>query len=535
MVNNEKMLGVMLDCSRNAVMNVESVKHYADIIRKMGYNTIMLYTEDTYEVDNQPYFGHLRGRYSKEEMKEINAYCESIGVELVPCIQTLAHLNAIFKWGNVYDCVNDCDDILLAEEEKTYQLIEDMISTLSQCVTTRKIHIGMDEAYRVGTGKYKSAHGEKDRFDVINNHLHRVCDILKKYDFEPMIWSDMFCKLAMDTQSQYDFSSSEKILEKASLPDNVSLVYWDYYSTDCDHYVKNIETNKLFKRKVYFAGGAWTWRGFAPDNDFSIKTTKQALKACEDCGVDGIIMTVWGDDGGECSKYTILPSLMYAAEASKGNYDLESIKSKFKEVVGIDFDSFMLFDKIDMPEIRNSFDNKMDNAGKEFLYSDVFMGATDFACKEEYMQYYKKLCNDIKIVSEKGEFEYIFDFYEKIADVLSIKATLGIRTRKDYKEKDNEKLKEIIKDYKALIVTLEEFHSLFQKLWFKENKPHGFDIQDIRLGGLIQRIKSCKNRLELYVNGVIKEIEELDEPVLDEIRGWHWGRIVSSNVLTFGF
>jgi len=44
----EKMLGVMIDCSRNAVMTVDSVKKYADIIRKMGYNTIMLYTEDTY-------------------------------------------------------------------------------------------------------------------------------------------------------------------------------------------------------------------------------------------------------------------------------------------------------------------------------------------------------------------------------------------------------------------------------------------------------------------------------------------------------
>ena len=53
-----KMLGVMLDCSRNAVMNVKTVKKYADVIKKMGYNTLMRYTEDTYEVNNQPYFGH---------------------------------------------------------------------------------------------------------------------------------------------------------------------------------------------------------------------------------------------------------------------------------------------------------------------------------------------------------------------------------------------------------------------------------------------------------------------------------------------
>ena len=91
------MLGVMLDCSRNAVLKVETIKRYADIIKKMGYNTLMLYTEDTYEIESQPYFGHLRGRYTKQELKEIDAYCNEIGLELVPCIQTLAHLATMFK------------------------------------------------------------------------------------------------------------------------------------------------------------------------------------------------------------------------------------------------------------------------------------------------------------------------------------------------------------------------------------------------------------------------------------------------------
>ena len=46
-----KKFGVMLDCSRNAVMKVEEVKKFAAILKKFGYNMMMLYTEDTYEVD----------------------------------------------------------------------------------------------------------------------------------------------------------------------------------------------------------------------------------------------------------------------------------------------------------------------------------------------------------------------------------------------------------------------------------------------------------------------------------------------------
>lgn len=65
--NNKRHLGVMLDCSRNAVMNLPSLKKLIDIMADLDYNTLMLYTEDTYEVDNQPYFGYLRGRYSQDK------------------------------------------------------------------------------------------------------------------------------------------------------------------------------------------------------------------------------------------------------------------------------------------------------------------------------------------------------------------------------------------------------------------------------------------------------------------------------------
>ena len=43
-------LGVMLDCSRGAVYTVDALKKYIDVLAKMGYNSLQLYTEDTYEV-----------------------------------------------------------------------------------------------------------------------------------------------------------------------------------------------------------------------------------------------------------------------------------------------------------------------------------------------------------------------------------------------------------------------------------------------------------------------------------------------------
>ena len=61
--------GFMLDCSRNAVFTVEKVKFVIRTLAKMGMNVLMLYTEDTYEVPGEPYFGSYRGRYTKAEIQ----------------------------------------------------------------------------------------------------------------------------------------------------------------------------------------------------------------------------------------------------------------------------------------------------------------------------------------------------------------------------------------------------------------------------------------------------------------------------------
>ena len=44
-----KRLGTMIDCSRNAVMNVKTLKKWIDLTADLGYNTLCLYMEDTYE------------------------------------------------------------------------------------------------------------------------------------------------------------------------------------------------------------------------------------------------------------------------------------------------------------------------------------------------------------------------------------------------------------------------------------------------------------------------------------------------------
>ncbi len=515
----EKMLSVMIDCSKNGVMTIDALKEYANMLKKMGYNGLMLYTEDTYELSGHPYFGHLRGRYTKKELKDFDRYCQSIGVELIPCIQTLSHLKRIFNWQFTYREVNDCDDILLVGEEKTYALIDEMIKTCKECFSSKKIHIGMDEAYNIGAGEYAKRNENKDRFDIINTHLHRVCEIVKDYGLEPMVWSDMFTKLAAGQggkEDQYAQLDTAKILEKAALPEEVSLVYWDYYHVEPEHYTQMLRRNKLFKRPVYFCGGAWTWRGFAPDNTFSIQTTDAAVSACLSEDIDGYIFSIWEDGGAECSPYAVLPALMFSAERVRGNTDMESIKKKFREIVGMDFDDFVLLDSLDLPGGKHA-----KSASRYLLYNDPFMGIRDYRCSMEDSEYYANLAEKIGKIKGFGNFQSMFEFYTALAHVLSVKATLGIRTRDAYLKRDMEELQTIISDYDHAVQKIQAMHKAYETHWYSVRKPFGFEVQESRLGGVILRLSACKERLERWRCGEIDSIPELEEPVLEQDTGIH--------------
>ena len=151
--------GPMFDVSQgNAVIKVAEVKNVLRQMAQMGLSTLMLYCEDSFDVKNQPYFGYMRSRYTEADMKECDDYADLFGIEMIPCIQTLAHFWDVLKW-HVFDDIYENECCLLVGEEKTYQFLYDLISSASKPFRSIRIHIGMVEAYGLGRGKFFEKNG----------------------------------------------------------------------------------------------------------------------------------------------------------------------------------------------------------------------------------------------------------------------------------------------------------------------------------------------------------------------------------------
>lgn len=529
--------GAMLDCSRNGVLKVEKVKEYIDYLSKFGYNVLELYTEDTFEIEGEPYFGFMRGGYTKKDLKELDSYALSKGIELIPCVQTLAHLNGIFKWKE-YEDINDTKDILLIGEEKTYSLIEKIIATARECFTSKKIHIGMDEAEMVGLRKLLKKHGFQNRYELLSKHLSRVIEITKKYGFEPCMWSDMFFKMATGGYELKDYSNPPKEMLDA-IPDGVNLVYWNYYQVKDTVYSKMLKVHKQIDDNCWFAGGAWGWNSFAPFNNWSMKHLDVSLKACKKTGVKNVLITVWGDDGQECSHFAVLSSLYYAIRVYQGEKSIAKIKREFKEITGEDFNAFL---DLDLPNCigKNAREKRPFGPSKYGFYSDLLNGYFDLYTPDGSGELYKKYAKRLsKRAKNSAKFGYLFEMGAALCSFLSVKFELSKRLRKAYREKNLAELEVIYKDIKRAEIKLNKFEKTLKVRWEKECNPQGYDVLDIRIGALKQRLNTARERLREYLDKKVDAIAELECENLP-LNAWNdqllspvkWKEVVTVNVLS---
>ena len=500
-----KTLAVMIDCSRNGVMKPEKVKEFALIIKNMGYNAMMLYTEDTYEVENEPYFGYMRGRYSIAEMQEMDAYCCSIGIELIPCIQVLAHLGHIPRWEEYWSHM-DSQDVLLVGDERNYRLIENMLATLSKCFTSRRIHIGMDEAFYLGTGRYLQQNGYRDRLQIFVEHLNRVKQLTDRYGFQPMMWSDMFFRLVGE-----DKKLPPEILRQ--VPEGVELVYWDYSPKEQKHYDENITAHKQFQNnKTAYAGAVWTCTGYAPNLRLSLDAADAAMRSVRENGIETVLVTMWGDDGKDCSYFAGLSGLFAAAQMANGNFDRQDIAEKFQNLFGYRFEEFM---NLELANITAEEESHRHNPSKYLLFNDPFLGLLDYTVHDELKSRYAHAAKTVAASLNGREYDYLFDFQAKLLTLLTRKCDLGLRLRKAYQAQDQQTLAKLLdEEFPPMQQETRDVYEAFRTLWYRENKSFGFELQEMRFGALMLRNESCERMLREYLEGARERIEELEAPML---------------------
>ncbi len=504
----------MLDASRCSVPRVETVKRLLDYLAVMGYNSMMLYTEDTIEIKELPYFGHLRGRYTAEQIREIDDYAYEYGIEVIPCIECYAHMERYLIWAEAAK-IKDTMTVMLAREPATFEFLDRLIGTVAGLFRSRRVHIGMDEAHDMGRGKFLDKHGYVPPFEIFNEYMDELSKIINKYGLTPMMWSDMYFRVHSADGNDY-YSPDTEIPEttRQRIPKNMEMVFWHYGETtdpSCDDFM--LKKHKALDRHVIMATGAWSWAGHFPEYNLMMLSNRRSLEACREQNVRDAMLTVWCNDNAECETFSNLLSLSFFAELCYNpSATDEELRRRFEATTGGDYD---LFYKLCYyhADFKNSPEFKRRDfrfLGKSLFWQDPLVGLYERALWNSPRAAHYAHSKEVYSGNHSGKWGYLYDYAYRVFDYLEKKTFIAERLVPAYKADDRELLREIAELHVPLMIEkCREMHKAHKAVWFKNSKAQGWQNMDVRYGGMVSRFETLGELLSDYLEGRIDEIEEL--------------------------
>jgi hypothetical protein len=465
----------------------------------------------------------MRGRYSLAEIRELDAYAQKLGIEMIAAIQALGHLGPILRW-SAYAKVKDTDNVLMVDEPESYKLIDKMLAFWSEGLSSRRIHLGMDETHDLGRGRFYDLHGDERNFDIYNRHLGRVEELCGKYDFKPIIWSDMYFRFANPQRNYYDLSTNVPPDVAAKIPENVTLAYWDYYHYDPEFYKTFLQKHQAIGKQPMMASGIWTWPRLWHSQWRTEQTAGPAMEGCRSAGVNEIFFALWGDDGGYCEFDSAFTGLAWAADhaANGGKVEEKRLKRLFAAVFGCGYDEQQI--PCDLDEINRThadYNMHYEMLSSMMLWDDPIMGIMDRGYRHYDPEIWQKTLARWYAMREKlaaaadnrrnaGDLDYIQD----AIDLLIAKVETRVALREAYGAGDTAKLlaaaeraeTEIPEKIEAMLVS-------FRRQWFRSYKSNGLEVMQIRLAGLKERHLELARQIREYLAGTREAMPELEEEI----------------------
>ena len=317
--------GFLLDISRGKVPRPETVRSLLELLARLRYNELFLYTEHTFQFEKHPEIGAGSGGYSAAEVRELDACARGCGVELVPCLQTFGHFRRILEKAP-YRRLAESDRLWSVSPEApgTYALLQDMLGEYLPNFASGWAHLNCDEPVDLGKGLSRGRAGREGPAAVFAGHVNRVAEMARELGKRPMIWADVIA----DHPEALDHLDS-----------SITLADWWY---EPDHDFDRVRRFRDAGRDFLTVAGTSSWTSLFPRFDTSLPNIRGHARAAKRFGASGFIVTDWGD-GGHYNLFSgSLFPLAAGAEAAWGDEDRpeRELAAAFSEHVAADASGF---------------------------------------------------------------------------------------------------------------------------------------------------------------------------------------------------
>lgn len=280
-----KVKGFYVDC-RTEVLTVAAIKALAADLSQKGINALLIEYEATFPFRKNATLCN-RYAYTQAEIKELVAYCASLGIEIIPLQNCFGHCEYILRhdrYSRLREDKKEVSQVCPLKIAEAQQVFGEIFREVAELHPSKYFHIGADETYLLGDCKRcAEVAAEKDgKSRLFVNYIKAMCQLVSEMGKTPVIWADMILKYP------------EALHE---LPDNLIFIDWNY----------GWEPDYFGKLDRLLSSGAEVWGApslrSSPDNLYLTQWMKHFsnlttfVPFARNHGYKGMIETSWSTSG----------------------------------------------------------------------------------------------------------------------------------------------------------------------------------------------------------------------------------------------
>jgi hypothetical protein len=317
--------------------NIPYIFSYIDLASNNGYNVVVLYLENAVRTKSTTFF-KVDETYSQEEILQIVEYAEKKGIEIIPALETLDHLEKFMEYSELENIgeedyvtigrgFNDKPTCGCLSNERFYKFIDTYVVEVASLFKGQYLHVGLDETFdftACGKCQERLKNGEK-AIDMFYEHVMHMYNVCKSLGKRMMMWDDYF--------EYFD------IVEK--LPRDIIMCNWNYSfmsGQPLGHWTNRISRNwfayydKLGFEYMFCTNVHRTSSTYAMDSFYDYAEQYNPI---------GALMTAW--ERSSCFYLGAYPCIKYWGKLISGQISRAQKVDVYAEVLGGDYELAELF------------------------------------------------------------------------------------------------------------------------------------------------------------------------------------------------
>lgn len=265
------------DISRGPIPTLEYLKKEVVTMSSFKLNTFTLYTDNVYKFKKFPDISPPDG-ITEEDIVALRDFAKDYNVELIGNFQSFGHMKKILA-KEPYKHLVEKYNIINPFLEESYSFLEDAYSEIATTYSSKYFSINCDEKWKVNEFKAKKMLDSIGPDGVYTYHINRVNKLLKPYNKQILIWSDV--------------ANYSKIV--TLLPPDITIISWGY--NDLDSFDVSIAPLKDLGINFWVAPGISCWNNIFPNLKVSNKNIYNYIRDGVKYGAKGVLNSTWDDDG----------------------------------------------------------------------------------------------------------------------------------------------------------------------------------------------------------------------------------------------